>query len=93
MEMSFEDEAGWEGLRAWAESREAQARRTGRIRVTAGILTQEHVGAVTLTRPAERSSSGRQASDVGPETPDVNPRPSGVGRQTSGLGFATPNSL
>src|SRR6476660_2110401 len=73
METSFEDEAGWDGLRVWAESREAQAsRRTGRVRFTAAILTQvpprTRRGGVS---PARRSAAplvsegGRQPSDFG----------------------------
>jgi hypothetical protein len=63
-----DDEAGFEGLRVWAKSREAALiTRTGntnlrKIRLTARILTQRtstgHVEAADLTRPAERSSAG-----------------------------------
>ena len=60
----FRRRGGLAGLRVWAESREAQAsRRAGRVRVTAGILTQEHVGAGVLQRGA-----ARRASSVGPDS-------------------------
>ena len=69
-----DDEAGFEGLRVWAKSREAAPiTRTGntttrKIRLTARILTQrtgtEHVGAADLTRLAERSSAALAAEIV-----------------------------
>jgi hypothetical protein len=56
MEISLEADgaAGLGGLRVWAESREAQARRReSRIRFTARILNQNHVAAGVFARPAE----------------------------------------